>query len=159
MTEDIRICMPATAAAPGFTRTLIERRLKKWGYSHISDDATLVATEMVTNAMKATPGEAIRFLCRWENEGVYIAVWDSSPERPAPVRDLAVALDDLDLSEDGFDENGGRGLHIIDALAVEWGYRPDPAGTETGCPGGKWVWARLATTGAALATSQEPTAD
>jgi anti-sigma regulatory factor (Ser/Thr protein kinase) len=159
MTEDIRICMPATAAAPGFTRTLMERRLKKWGYSHILGDATLVATEMVTNAMKATPGEAIRFLCRWENEGVYIAVWDSSPERPAPVRDLAVTLDDLDLSEDGFDENGGRGLHIIDALAVEWGYRPDPVDTETGRPGGKWVWARLATTGAALATSQEPTDD
>src|SRR3954454_7107570 len=145
MTEDIRICMPASAAAPGFTRTLMERRLKKWGYSDISDDATLVATELVTNAMKATPGEGIRFLCRWEDGGVYVAVWDSSPDRPAPVREVELTLDDLDLSEAGFDANGGRGLHIIDALAVEWGYRPDPADAKGGRPPGKWVWARVST--------------
>ncbi|MEV5750632.1 ATP-binding protein [Actinoallomurus sp. NPDC052308] len=138
--------MPASAAAPGFTRTLLERRLKKWGYSHITDDATLVATEMVTNAMKATPGQAIRFLCRWEHGGIYLAVWDSSPERPTPARDVECALQDLDVSEDGFDQNGGRGLHIIDALAIEWGYRPDPVARETGRTGGKWVWARLTAT-------------
>jgi anti-sigma regulatory factor (Ser/Thr protein kinase) len=100
---------------------------------------------MVTNAMKATPGEAIRFLCRWEDGGVYIAVWDSSPGRPAPARDVELTLQDLDLSEDGFDENGGRGLHIIDALTLEWGYRPDPVDPKTGRSLGKWVWARLAT--------------
>jgi anti-sigma regulatory factor (Ser/Thr protein kinase) len=144
MTEDIRICMPASAAAPGFTRTIMERRLKKWGYSSISDDAILLATEMVTNAVKATPGQVIRFLCRWENGGIYIAVWDASPERPAPAREVVLDPNDLDLSEDGFDDNGGRGLHIIDALAVEWGYRPDAVDPASGRSGGKWVWARLA---------------
>ncbi|WP_425551159.1 ATP-binding protein [Actinoallomurus vinaceus] len=121
----------------------MERRLRKWGYSDISDDATLVATELVTNAMKATPGEAIRFLCRWEDGGVYVAVWDSSPERPAPTYASELTLDDLDLSEAGFDANGGRGLHIVDALALEWGYRPDPVDPRTGRSPGKWVWARV----------------
>ncbi|GAB3972611.1 hypothetical protein GCM10029978_050150 [Actinoallomurus acanthiterrae] len=143
MTEDIRICMPASAAAPGFTRTLMERRLKKWGYADISDDATLVATELVTNAMKAAPGEAIRFLCRWEDGGVYVAVWDPSPERPAPTCEVELTLEDLDLSEADFDANGGRGLHIVDALALEWGYRPDPVDPRTGRAPGKWVWARI----------------
>ncbi|MCO6003399.1 ATP-binding protein [Actinoallomurus purpureus] len=95
--------------------------------------------------MKATPGRVIRFLCRWEDGAVYVAVWDSSPGRPAPTRDVESTLDDLDLSEDGFDENGGRGLHIIDALAQEWGYRPDPVDPRTGRSPGKWVWARVAT--------------
>ncbi|MEV0405798.1 ATP-binding protein [Actinoallomurus sp. NPDC050550] len=146
MTEDIRICMPASAAAPGFTRRLMERSLKKWGYSDISYDAMLVATEIVTNAMRATPGEIIRFMCRWEDGVVYIAAWDSSLGRPAPTATVDLTLDDLDLAEAGLNTDGHRGLLIIDALALEWGYRPDPIDPSTGRSPGKWVWARVAAT-------------
>lgn len=145
MTENIRIYLPASAAAPGFMRTLVARRLEKWGCSRISDDATLVATELVTNAVKATPGEVIRFLCRWEDGTVYIAVWDSGPGRPAPAPAVEFALDDLDPSDADFDANGGRGLVIIDALALEWGYRPDPVDPTAGRSPGKWIWARVPT--------------
>ena len=143
MTEDLRICMPASAAAPGFARTLMERRLKKWGYSHILDDALLVTAEMVTNAVKAAAGHDIRFVCRWGAAAVLIEVWDSSPEPPVPTPVVELSLDDLDLSEAGFDANGGRGLHIVQALATEWGHRFDPIDPATGRSPGKWVWARL----------------
>ncbi|MCO5999440.1 ATP-binding protein [Actinoallomurus rhizosphaericola] len=93
--------------------------------------------------MKATPGEIIRFVCRWEYGALYIAVWDRSPGRPAPPPAADPALGDpTDLD---FDTNGHRGLQIVDALALEWGYRPDPADPSAG-PSyrGKWVWARAA---------------
>jgi anti-sigma regulatory factor (Ser/Thr protein kinase) len=145
MTEDLRITMPASAAAPGFVRTLVERRLIKWGYSLIADDALLVAVEMVTNAARATPGEDITLLCRWETNAVLVEVWDSSPQPPVPAPVIEMTLDDLDLTEAGFDVNGGRGLHIVQALAAEWGHRFDPADPATGSSPGKWVWARLRT--------------
>jgi anti-sigma regulatory factor (Ser/Thr protein kinase) len=143
MTEDLRICMPASAAAPGFARTLMERRLNKWGYSHIVDDALLITAEMVTNAAQATPGEEIRLLCRWEADAVLVAVWDSSPQPPVPAPVIELTLDNLDLSEAGFDTNGGRGLRIVQALATEWGHRLEPIDPTTGHSPGKWVWARL----------------
>jgi anti-sigma regulatory factor (Ser/Thr protein kinase) len=143
MTEDLRITMPASAATPGFARTLMERRLNKWGYSHIVDDALLVTAEMVTNAVNATPGQDIGLVCHWGAEAVLIEVWDSSPEPPVPAPMVELSLDDLDLSEAGFDANGGRGLHIVQALATEWGHRFDPLDPVTGRSPGKWVWARL----------------
>lgn len=65
----------------------------------------------------------------------------SDLQSPAPVIELI--LDTLDLSEDNFDANGGRGLHIIEALATTWGYTPGPGNPATGHSAGKWVWARL----------------
>lgn len=143
MTDDFRANMPATAAAAAFTRALIKRRLGKWDCGGAADDVLVVAAELLSNAVKATPGRPIRVLCRREDDTVRIAVWDSSPERPAPARRAALCLDDLDVSEDDFDANGGRGLHIVDALAAEWGYRPDPADPSTGRLSGKWAWARV----------------
>jgi hypothetical protein len=68
--------------------------------------------------------------------GVIIAVWDSSvlmPER-RPVVELS--LDDLDLSPENYDNNGGWGLALVQALSLSCGVTRDPKG-------GKWVWARV----------------
>ena len=143
MTEDLRITMPASGAASGFARTLMERRLNKWGYSHIVDDALLVTAEIVTNAAKATPGKEITMLCRWQEHSVLVEVWDSSPEPPVPTPVIELTLHDLDPTEADFDANGGRGLHIVQTLATGWGHRFDPIDPTTGRSPGKWVWARL----------------
>ncbi|MCO5989908.1 ATP-binding protein [Actinoallomurus spadix] len=98
----------------------------------------------MTNAVKATPGQIIRFVCRWEDGGIYLAVWDRSPGRPAPFPAAGPAsADPAGLADLDVDANGHRGLRVVDALALEWGYRPDPVGPGTGpsCRG-KWVWAR-----------------
>ncbi|MEO3825197.1 ATP-binding protein [Actinomadura sp. B10D3] len=130
------IPMLASKAAPGLARTLTQTRLNKWGYTHISDDVFLVASELVTNAAAATPGEEIRYQCSRDSGGVLIAVWDASPERPRARPMVETTLDTLDVSEEHWDDNGGRGLPIVAALAAECGHTPDPSG-------GKWVWARL----------------
>ena len=126
----------ASKAAPGLARALTRSRLDKWGYGHISDDAFLIASELIANAVTATPGKEIRYQCSRDINGVLIAVWDGSPDRPQPRPVIELTLDTLDVSEEHWDDNGGRGLPIIAALAAECGHTPDPQG-------GKWVWARL----------------
>jgi anti-sigma regulatory factor (Ser/Thr protein kinase) len=140
MTEDLRITLPASATAPRLARILVERRLRKWGYLHIISDAQLVASELITNATKAGPGRQIELVCRWDPDAIVVEVWDSSPRPPT-----LTPPDDLDLSEAAFDANGGRGLHIVQALATHWGHRPGAIDPVTGRPWGKWVWARLPT--------------
>lgn len=130
------VLMLASTAAPGLARTLTKTRLRNWGYMHISDDAFLIASELITNAVAATPGMEIRYQCSRDNVGVLIAVWDSSPAGPRPRPMVDTTLDDLDVSKEHWDDNGGRGLPIVAALAVECGHTPDPSG-------GKWVWARI----------------
>ncbi|MFI0372388.1 ATP-binding protein [Actinomadura sp. 1N219] len=128
--------MPASTAAPGMARQLTQTRLYMWGYEHISDDVFLIATELVTNAVAATPGKGIKYQCSRDSAGVLIAVWDSSPDVPRPRPVIEMTIDTLDVSEEGWDDNGGRGLPIVAALAVEYGHTLDPSN-------GKWVWARL----------------
>ncbi|WP_160573768.1 ATP-binding protein [Actinomadura physcomitrii] len=131
------IPMLASKAAPGLGRTLTKTRLHNWGYMHISDDAVLVVSELVTNAVAAAaPGEEIRLQVSRDVAGVVIAVWDASTARPRPRPVAGTARDALDVSEGHRDDNGGRGRPIVAALAVECGHTPDPSG-------GKWVWARL----------------
>lgn len=130
------LSMPASKAAPGLARTLTMARLHKWDCAHISDDAFLIASELITNAVVATPGEEIRYQCSRDVAGVLIAVWDASTAGPQPRPVVELTLDTLDVSEEHWDDNGGRGLPIVTALAAECGYSPDPTG-------GKWVWARL----------------
>lgn len=137
------ICMPASSAAPTFARTIMERRLIKWGYSRIIDDALLVTAELVTNAVRATPGKLIKLRCRWGPGAITVEVWDSSPEPPTPAPMIELSLDDIDVSESSFDGNGGRGLHIVEALAIAWGHCFEPIDPATDHSPGKWVWARL----------------
>ncbi|MFD0691372.1 ATP-binding protein [Actinomadura fibrosa] len=128
--------MLASTATPGLARTLVQTRLNNWGYPHIADDVCLVISELVTNAAAATPGREIRFQCSRDVTGVLVAVWDAAPTRPVIRAVEEVTLDALDVSGEHWDDNGGRGLPIVAALAVECGCCADPSG-------GKWVWARL----------------
>ncbi|MFB4305911.1 ATP-binding protein [Actinomadura sp. GTD37] len=103
---------------------------------HISDDVFLIASELIANAVAATPGEEIRYQCSRDTTGVLIAVWDASPEPPQARPIVELTLDTLDVSKKHWDDNGGRGLPLVAALAASCGHTPDPTG-------GKWVWARL----------------
>jgi anti-sigma regulatory factor (Ser/Thr protein kinase) len=95
-----------------------------WGLAHLSDDAALVLTELVTNALIHAEGEAVHIFLRSDRRRLVILVGDSSPEMPARVD----ALSD--------DDPSGRGLVLVEALAQHWGaYR---------VPAGKIVWAVVA---------------
>ncbi|TDD21871.1 hypothetical protein E1287_40280 [Actinomadura sp. KC06] len=130
------ITMPASKAAPGMARQLTQTRLYMWGYGHILDDAFLIVSELITNALAATPGMEIRYQCSRDVAGVLLAVWDASPKSPQILPMIDMTLDTLDISEEHWDDNGGRGLPIVAALTIDCDHSPDPSG-------GKWVWARL----------------
>ncbi|MFA1548008.1 ATP-binding protein [Actinomadura chokoriensis] len=138
VTGDLIISLMGTPASVGLARTLVDARIRKWDYFHILDNALLIVSELVTNAARQTPREEIRLQCSRDSYGVTIAVWDGAYELPRakPMRELT--LDDLDLSEAAFDDNGGWGLHIVQVLSAKCGVIADPGG-------GKWVWSRCAT--------------
>lgn len=131
--ETLRGCVISTASAldveflaagtaPGQVRTLVGLRLASWGLSRLRDDVTVIASELVTNAVVHGPeGGPIRVRFTREARGVLLEVWDSADSMPMRKGDV-----------EGLD---GRGLPIVEALASECGVWP----TE---PQGKWVWAR-----------------
>ncbi|MBD2893311.1 hypothetical protein amrb99_22320 [Actinomadura sp. RB99] len=133
---DLIIPMLATPATVGLARTLADAWMCKWGYSRILDDALLIVSELVTNAARETPHKEIRFQLSRDAQGVVIAVWDSGLGVPRPKPFRRLTLEDLDLSAEAFDDNGGWGLHIVQSLSTRCGATQDPNG-------GKWIWARL----------------
>ena len=134
---DVRI--PAAQTAPGQVRTLVESRLVSWGLVVLRDDVTLIASELVTNAIRHTSGPEIRVRFTREARGVLLEVWDSSDVPPIPKRtaenlagDIAPDTEALEC-EDG---SGGRGLPIVGLLSSEYGVKATN-------PAGKWVWSRV----------------
>ena len=85
--------------------------------------ATLLTSELITNALEHGTGD-ITLLVAPISAGVRVDVADASPRPPTPG---APQLED----------EGGRGLLIIDSLATAWGTDPLPQG------GGKSVWFAL----------------
>jgi anti-sigma regulatory factor (Ser/Thr protein kinase) len=136
VTGEMIVPLMGSPASVGLARTLAAARLCNWDYSRILDDALLVVSELVTNAATRTPNKEIRVQISRDAGGLLLAVWDQDPEYPCPVERRALTVDDLDLSSEAFDDNGGWGLHIVQALSIQCGATRDPAG-------GKWVWARM----------------
>ncbi|MEV0660841.1 ATP-binding protein [Actinomadura luteofluorescens] len=135
-TGDLLTPLMGTPSAVGLARTLVDARIRNWNYSRILDSVLLVVSELVTNAARQTPHAEIRLQVSRDPHGIVIAVWDADYVLPQakPMKELT--LEDLDLSGEAFDDNGGWGLHIIQALSSTCGVTADPAG-------GKWVWSRI----------------
>ncbi len=84
------------------------------------DDLILVASELLTNAVKACSGD-ITVEITAHRSSIELAVEDDSPW-PAVIR----------LPDD----RGGRGLHIVEALSARWGQDVRPGGS-------KRVWCQM----------------
>lgn len=121
----------ATRRGAHLARQLAAHQLALWGCPRGTDafeSVTLITAELAANAVLhgRSPGRdfALRLVYDGERGVVRIEVSDTCPARPA-----RVAL--------GPDEDHGRGLILVEALAVRWGVR------ERGGPG-KTVWAECA---------------
>jgi anti-sigma regulatory factor (Ser/Thr protein kinase) len=111
--------------APGHGRLLVQRSLRAWGIAHMIEDAQLVMSELLTNAVKAGAGlTTIQLrLAALRGTSLIIEVRDGNPEPPV-------------LKDAASDNEGGRGLMIVDAVCERWGYyHPTHRG--------KAVWAEL----------------
>lgn len=107
--------LESVGAARRFTRSL----LRQWELERIRDPVELVASELVTNALRyALPGEpaeasraVVRLsLVRWSTR-VVCAVGDPSRHGPVPKTPDWVA-------------ESGRGLHLVESFSETWGWHP-----------------------------------
>jgi anti-sigma regulatory factor (Ser/Thr protein kinase) len=102
--------------------------LHEWGLRALADDAALIVSELMTNALDASavlperPPITLRLLAG--EKSLLIEAWDHSPR-------------DLEPTEPDADAECGRGLTVVAALSDNWGWE------RTG-PRRKVVWAELA---------------
>jgi anti-sigma regulatory factor (Ser/Thr protein kinase) len=122
MGVEIKLCAVPESARRA--REFVRRHIIEWGFAEQADDAVLIVDELASNAIEAAPEAPFSVSLRIVGGAPLLEVADSSPEPPVvqPPDFLAV---------------GGRGLHIVHALAVAWDSHP--------VPGGKVVWAKLRT--------------
>ena len=100
----------------------------EWGLRACRQDAELLVSELVTNAIQASrvlgPGTAVRLWLLSDGTQVMIMVWDAGRQPPVRV-------------ESSPDAESGRGLLLVEALSRQWSWYPTPE------PGGKVVWALM----------------
>lgn len=117
--------LPATDGAVGEARHRVRAALRAWGATPRCDDMALVVSELFTNAVRHTDSEWIDVVLRSNAHLLYVEVTDQGD----PSRDVAARKADAE-------DEGGRGLMLVEHLAVSWG-----AGRQRG--GGNTVWAIL----------------
>lgn len=94
-------------------RSFVRDTLQGWGFADIVDDAVVLTSELVTNAV-VHAGTAADVLCLRSDDGARIEVSDRYPEREIPLQSTAVNMGSPD-------REGGRGLQLCAALAGRWG--------------------------------------
>ncbi|WP_234422346.1 SpoIIE family protein phosphatase [Streptomyces sp. NRRL F-6674] len=133
-------------------RSFVRDTLQGWGFADIVDDAVVLTSELVTNAV-VHAGTSADVLCLRTEDGVRVEVSDLYPDREVPVQSSAVSMGSPD-------REGGRGLQLCAALATRWGVEYTPTH--------KQVWFQLdlperpvgtRTAGPALPTDLLPLAD
>lgn len=99
-------------------RSFVRDTLQGWGFADIVDDAVVLTSELVTNAV-VHAGTSADVLCLRTEDGVRIEVADRYPEREIPLQAAAVNMGSPD-------REGGRGLQLCAALAACWGVEYTP---------------------------------
>ena len=125
--------LPYTASSVGIARRRLIGDLARAGvYEATACDAGLVLSELISNALRhATPlpGSLVKVSWMLGDEFIEVAVSDGGgPTVPMVNKPAANAL-------------GGRGLGIVDRLALRWGVYTRQDGSET------TVWAALPLSG------------
>jgi anti-sigma regulatory factor (Ser/Thr protein kinase) len=142
-----RADLPADLTSAWHARSAVRQALGAWGMGRLSDDAELLASELVANAAEHGNGELISVALRRHPglggcPGIICEVTDTSPGI-------------LSCTEPGPDAERGRGLAIVAALAQSSGVRATQVG--------KTTWFTLALTDrtyrAAQRIEHEPEAD
>ena len=121
--SDVRVLDAARDIAAGTrARELVREALHDWDLADLVDDATLVVTELVTNAV--VHGDSSFRLQLSRTSGAFrIEVVDEGEGTPEP-------------QPQDMEAEGGRGIMLVDAMASSWGVESVPSG--------KVVWAEIA---------------
>ncbi|MEX0171862.1 SpoIIE family protein phosphatase [Streptomyces sp. LMG1-1-1.1] len=103
----------SVAAARAFVRDT----LQGWGHPELVDDAVVLTSELVTNAV-IHAGTSAEVLCLRSDDSIRVEVADRYPEREIPVQS--------GRSLGNPDRENGRGLLLCAALAHRWGVDYSP---------------------------------
>src|SRR5579884_3253864 len=115
------ITLEPTRAAVRAARRFVDETLEAWDRGEVADDACLVVSELVTNAVLHANTRVL--VCLVDGQGVIrVEVSDESSALPNFRRYTDTALT-------------GRGLHLVEAMSLRWGVEPGS--------GGKLIWAEL----------------
>jgi len=130
------LTLAAVPTAVGAARRYVRHELTSANLAALVDDAELVASELVTNAIIATGVMAtepkwpeleglavVRIRLGFSTSSVFIEVWDHDSELPVQ-------------QQSGEYAEGGRGLAIVASLCTRWNAQPAQ-------DGGKAVWGEL----------------
>ncbi|MET8159830.1 ATP-binding protein [Sphaerisporangium sp. NPDC005289] len=104
--------------------------LREWGLDSVGEDAELIVSELVTNAITVTrrlstpapPPVRLRLLS--DHQRLIIEVWDASVEPPLPAEPDPMS-------------SHGRGLVLVESLSAKWAWTLTPQW------GGKVVWCEV----------------
>lgn len=122
------LSIPDDLRAVTVSRRTVRLILTMHGLIGLVDTAELLATELVSNAVRHTKGPAA-LRVRWSAGVLRIGAWDADPEPPEPPgkpESLAEAEE-------------GRGLVLVRACADLWGWQPLARDGNRG----KYVWCDL----------------
>lgn len=119
-----QVTLPAARQAAGLARQAVRAAVADWRLAYLADEAVLLASELITNAIQHTGPDTPTTVLRIEYAGTWlrIEVHDGCPRQPRP------------RIPDSLDESG-FGLVLVDALAAKWGVQRTASG--------KAVWAEL----------------
>jgi serine/threonine-protein kinase RsbW len=118
----ISFVLPGIPESAGIARCHVRAALEYHALGDYSADAQIVTSELVSNAVQHADMDSAEVItvtlmrvCRLD--AVAIVVGDSSPHPPV-------------MRETTVDSERGRGLQVVDALSVHWGWNPDDGGKE-----------------------------
>ncbi|MCU1455481.1 MAG: prpE [Acidimicrobiales bacterium] len=131
--------LPAHAASAGAARRFVTAALTRWCVEDLDETATLLVSELVTNAVLHAGSGVLLRIAR-TSDGIRCEVIDRGPGRP-----VMHHADPEDVN--------GRGLELVDDMSRAWGVAP--------AVGGKSVWfelvrAQLLASSSASATEPMP---
>ncbi|MFI9099773.1 ATP-binding protein [Streptomyces fildesensis] len=126
--QDIEWRLPSHPRSVGRARTLLRHQVSSWRVPEdAADTAVLLLSELMTNACRhghASPGREISARCLLSDTTLRVEVSDAGNELPR-------------LRRSSPDDESGRGLALVAALADTWNTDPRPCGI------GKTVWFEL----------------
>ncbi|MFF3927154.1 ATP-binding protein [Streptomyces hirsutus] len=122
--------IPNDLRAVTVSRRTLRVILTMHGLIGLVDTAELLATELVSNAVRHTKGPAA-LRVRWSAGVLRIGAWDADPEPPGPPG----------MPESLAEAEEGRGLALVRACADLWGWQPLAREGSRG----KYVWCDLVT--------------
>src|SRR5687768_2900407 len=106
--------------SPGEARRFVAAWLERWGYPELVETAARIPSDLATNAVEHT-GQRFTVAVEDLGDGIHVAVADRVSAVPVP-----------------HDDDFGRGMQIVDALADTWGTTLVP-------DDGKLVWCDVRT--------------